>query len=199
MFSLCRNKLSRAFFMRGSFVRHAFFILRCIMERDRDEFLDGTLILSILEKQNTDVYNIQERILNLSNGALCFDSQYWGIIMMRLRTAKLIEKDRTKPHGIDNRITEKGKAELENRLRLFYDYEHIINTIRTSKPVTEEKDRFDSIYKSFTAGIDYIEAEKTMTDLIRAAFRTGWVAGGGTPPENSSVANLIKNNKHTSN
>ncbi len=161
------------------------------MERNRNEFLDGMIVLLILEKQNSDVYNIQERILKLSNGAVCVDIQYLGVIMMRLRSEELIEKDSNNPHGIENKITEKGKAELVKRLRLFYDYEQIINSLKKSKPITEERERFDNIYKSFIVSKEYIEAEKTMTDLIRAAFKTGWVSGGGTPPENSPVAELL--------
>lgn len=161
------------------------------MERNRNEFLDKIIILSILEKQNSDIYNIQDRILKLSNGDIYCDTQYLSVIMMRLRTEKLIEKDKNNPHGLEHRITEKGKVELAKRLRMFFDYEQIIKSLKKSKPMTDEREKFNNIYKSFTGSKDYLIAEKTLTDLIRTAFKTGWVSGGGTPPENSTVAELL--------
>ena len=110
---------------------------------------------------------------------------------MRLRSEKLIEKDKNNPHGLEHRITEKGKAELAKRLRMFFDYEQIIKSLKKSKPMTDEREKFNNIYKSFTGSKDYLIAEKTLTDLIRTAFKTGWVSGGGTPPENSTVAELL--------
>ena len=165
------------------------------MKKIVNEKLDEYLVLLILEKQNADVYNVRERVLQLSGGAVFWDIQYLGIVFFRLRSAKLIESISSNPQVLEHRITPKGRNELIRLTEFYCVYGQMINKVVDSMPQPESKEKFEELFGSFKNGSEYNHTISVMSDLVRSAFATGWAAAGGTPAENEPIAELIKKQK----
>ena len=53
---------------------------------------------------------------------------------------------------------------------------------------------FESAFGDFLERHEYDDAEALLFTLVRAAFRAGWEAAGGTPPKPEPIVTLLPGN-----